>query len=434
MGAGTFGRRAVLALAALTAFVGTPTAASAAGSATGSITVVDDTMLEPGVVEIVASDAETGSPVDTICAGRWEGVETDCGATGGVLRLTGLEDGSHRLYVTSTDGLHARTEVDVEVAFGTVSRVEVKLRPTTAIRTKVVDRATGEPVPGVCVAALPLVFGGVDGDTCDWSRNHTDDNGEILLGELAPGEYTLLAVPKRQPYGIQWVGSDGGVGSQYRALQIAAEARRVSTVDAIRLDPPATISGTITDADSGEPLLYACATVLPSLGLGDPALGTSCTQWEGEGRYAIDTLGPYDWPVRFSPYRSDHAVVWSGGVTDRKAATLVRAAADEPTVLDGRLREVGEGMQLQVVEPDGQPYRGWLRAEAYNARTGDYVGEFDSTSRGLIGVAEQPVRIKYSVDGFRDGWHGGTNFATATTKRVRPGAPTRVTVTLLAED
>ncbi len=400
----------------------------------GSTAVVDDTMLQPGVVEIVATDAETGEPVTSLCAGIWEHLQTDCGGTDGVLRLTDLDDGTHRLYLRSPDGLHARTRLDdVVVAFGRVTRVEAKLRPTTAIRTTVVDRTTGEPVPDVCVAALPLVFGGVDGTTCDWSRNHTDENGEILLGELEPGEYTLLAVPERLPYGLQWVGRNGGVGSQYKALRIQAQARQASAVGPIRLDPPATISGTITDAETGDPLLYACASVLPPRGLGDPALGASCTQWEGEGHFAIENLGPYDWPVRFSPYRDDHAVIWSGGATDRKAATLVRAGATEPTVLHGRLREVGEGMRLHVVEPDGQPYLRWLQAEAYNARTGDYVGEFDSSYRTLTGVAEQPVRIRYWVDDFADGWHGGTNFATATNARVRPDAPATVKVTLRPE-
>ncbi len=396
----------------------------------GGTTVVDDTMLQPGVVEIVATDAETGTPVQAVCASRWEGFASDCG-TGGVLRLTTLPDGNHDLHITSPDGLFARTQVEAVVAFGKVTRIEVKLRPTTAIRATVVDRATGAPVQGVCVAALPLVFGGVDGNTCDFSRNHTDEAGQILLGELEPGDYTLLVVPEHLPYGIQWVGRNGGVGSQYKALRIHGEARRVSTVGPIRLDPPAAISGTITDAQTGEPLLYACASVLPSKGLGGPSLGSSCTYWESEGRYSIDTLGPYDWPVRFSPYRDEHAAIWSGGVTDRKAATLVRAGPAGAAVLDGKLTRVGEGMRLRFVEPDGEPYSGWFHAEAYNARTGDFVGEFDMTYRTLTGVAEQPVRIEYYADGFGRGWHGGTNFATANNARVRPGEPTTVKITLV---
>jgi hypothetical protein len=393
----------------------------------GATAVVDDTMLQPGVVEIVATDAETGEPVAAVCAGRYEGFGSDCG-TGGVLRLTTLPDGGYPLYITSPDGLFARTQVQAVVAFGKVTRIEVKVRPTTAIRATVVDRSTGAPVPGVCVAALPLVFGGVDGDTCDSFRNHTDDDGQIVLGELEPGEYTLLAVPERLPYGIQWVGRNGGVGSQYKAQRFQGEARRVTTVGPIRLDPPATISGTISDAATGEPMLYACASVLPGKGLGDPPLGSSCTQWETEGRYSIDTLGPYDWPVRFSPYQTTHAAVWSGGVTDRKAATLVRAGS---AVLDGKLSETGEGLRLRVVEPDGEPYAGWFHAAAYNARTGDFVGEFDRSYRTLTGVAEQAVRIEYYADGFGRGWHGGTTFATANNARVRPGAPATVKVSLL---
>lgn len=184
-------------------------------------------------------------------------------------------------------------------------------------------------------ATIQVAAGGttvVDG-TCDFYRNHTDEAGQIFLGELEPGDYTLLVVPERLPYGIQWVGRNGGVGSQYKALRIHGESRRVSTVGPIQLDPPATISGTITDAQTGEPLLYAGATVLPSKGLGDPPLGSSCTQWESEGRYSIDTLGPYDWPVRFSPYRDQHAAIWSSGVADR---TAVRTSPPRTTQGCGR--------------------------------------------------------------------------------------------------
>jgi len=396
-------------------------------------TVVDDTMLGAGVVEIVATDAESGAPIDDICAGQNEWLATDCGATRGVLRLTNLPEGRHPIHVISSDGLHARTAVDnVEVAFGTVTRVPVRLTPTTAIRTTVVDKATGEPVPDVCVAALTLTSGGVDGDTCDWSRNHTDENGAVLLGELPPDEYTLIAVPQRQSYGIQWVGPTGGVGSQYKALRVVAQSGRLNVVDPIRLDPPATISGTITDEATGEPSLYACASVVPSANIQDPPFGSSCTQWEGEGRYSIDTLGPYAWPVQFTPYRDDTAAVWSGGAVDRKAAALIKAGPS--TVLDAQLPSVGEGMRLKVLDPDSSSYSGWLQAAAYNARTGDFVGEFDYSYKALSQVLEQPVRIRYYVDGYQSGWYGGTNFATAKNARVRPGNPTTVTIRLQPED
>jgi hypothetical protein len=399
----------------------------------GQTTEVDDTMLDPGVVEIVATDADTGSPVDDICASQYENFETDCGGDDGVLRLTDLDDGKYRLYISSPSGLHARTVVDdVTVKFGTVTRVPVRLKPTTAIRTTVLDKATGAPVPGVCVAALTLTSGGVDSSTCDQSQNVTDENGEIQLGELDAGEYTLLAIPEWLPYGIQWVGPSGGVGSQYKALRVVANVGAASTVAPIRLDPPASISGTITDAATGEPSLYACAAVMPSANIQDPPFGASCTQWDGGGHYSIDTLGPYKWPVQFTPYQDDKAAVWSGGAVDRKAATLVQAGGS--TELNAQLPSAGEGMRLKVLDPDGMPYQGWLNATAYNARTGDFVDEFDYSYRSLSQVLAQPVKIRFSVDGYKSGWYGGSNFATAKSARVDPDNPTTVTIRLQPED
>lgn len=410
------------------------TRATAVAVTSGDTAIVDDTMLDPGRVEIVATDAVTGRPVDEFCASRWEGIETDCGATGGVLKLTNLEDGTYTLYLTSSDGLHARTQLDdVKVTFGKVTRIEVALTPTAAITTTVVDRATGEPVADICVAALPLVFGGIDGDTCDWSRNHTDEAGRVTLEELTPGEYTLLAVPSRRAtHGMQWVGKNGGTGNQYKALRINAVAGELSTAPHVRLDPAASITGTIRDGETGEPMVNGCAAVLPSK-RGAGAFGSNCTTWDSEGRYTLSGLGPYDWPVQYSyfyDYSEPYAAYWSGGVADRKAATPVKAGIDEPAVADATLRKVGTGLTFTAKTPDGQPYDRQFEAEVYNARTGDYVKSL-SHAWSLDGMVAQPTRVKYwTYDPYTVGWYGGTNFATADNVRADPAKPGKVKVTV----
>ncbi|MFD0747990.1 collagen binding domain-containing protein [Phytohabitans flavus] len=100
-----------------------------------STTVVEETMLLPGVVEVVATDAVSGAPVDAICAGTSE-FGQQCGATGGVLRLTNLAAGPHTIQVRSSDGLHARAQVaGVYVVLGQATRVEVSSpRPPRSAR------------------------------------------------------------------------------------------------------------------------------------------------------------------------------------------------------------------------------------------------------------------------------------------------------------
>ncbi|HEY0699504.1 MAG TPA: carboxypeptidase-like regulatory domain-containing protein [Micromonospora sp.] len=375
-------------------------------------TVVEETMLLPGAVEVVATDAKSRKPVDTICAGVEEWSMT-CGATGGVLRLANLTSGTHTIHVRSTDGLHARRQVTaVSVVLGQTTRVEVALEPTTAITTTVVDRATGEPVPWVCVAAVPEVFHQLDDDTCDWSVNYTDDQGRVTLGELPPGNYSLLVLPYDDVHGIQWVGREGGVGSQYAALRINGDGGESNDVGPVLLDPAASITGVIRDAATGDPLPNGCASLLPARG-SVPGLWPSCA--DGDGVYTLRNVGPYEWPVQFSHFY-DHiypyASVWSGGATDRRSAAPVRAGVETPGVADATLTQTGSRIRLRVFSADGQAYNGWLAGEVYNAVTGDLIKDFSQWT--VEGVADQDVLLRYVPNSpWRAGWYGGPDLGSA---------------------
>ncbi|WP_232072475.1 carboxypeptidase regulatory-like domain-containing protein [Phytohabitans flavus] len=391
-----------------------------------STTVVEETMLLPGVVEVVATDAVSGAPVDAICAGTSE-FGQQCGATGGVLRLTNLAAGPHTIQVRSSDGLHARAQVaGVYVVLGQATRVEVSLAPTTAISTTVVDRASGQPVSDVCVLALPMVFHEVDDEACQWGGdNRTDEHGRVTIGELPAAEYTLLAVPEFGEHGVQWVGRRGGVGRQHNALKIQGQAGVANTVPAVKLDPMASITGVIRDAATGEPILgNGCASVVPGL-------GRYCTDFDGV--YTIPNLGPYDWPVQFSYYypHEPYASIWSGGATDRRQATPVRAGTDVPGQADAALAKTGTRLEIRATTADGQPYNRWLAVRVYNARTGDLIKEFSGQNTPIDGIADQPVRIWYVPESpWAAGWYGGTDFASAKSVRLEGGATKQIKLVL----
>jgi hypothetical protein len=398
-------------------------------------TVPDETMLLPGVVEVVATDATTGAPVDAICAGVQE-YSLQCGATGGHLRLENLESDTYTLHVRSSDGLHARQDVKgVKVVLGQTTRVEVSLRATTAVTTTVVDRATGEPVPYTCVAVLPVVFGALDGQTCQWDVNYTDEQGRVTVGELAPGDYTVLVLPADDVHGIQWVGRNGGVGRQQDALRVKGEGGRLSTVPTVRLDPAARVTGTIRDAGTGEPLGNGCAAVLPTRqGSFVPGVGPFCAS--SDGVYTVPGLGPYDWPLKFShfyDYVEPYVAEWSGGAADRKAAKPVRAGIDQPGVADVSLTRTGARLGVSATSQDGQPYNGWLAGDIYNATTGDLVKEFSFTygPRLVEGLADQSVKIRYVPDRpWSGGWYGGTDRDSAKSVRLRHDKPSQITIVL----
>ena len=384
----------------------------------GATAVVDETLLPPGELEVVAADAATGQPVNNLCAGIWDGAQMQCGATNGVLRLTEFGPGPQTVYIRSSDGLHARTQVDdVSVVLGQITRVEVSLRPTAAITTTVVDRSTGEPLPDVCVAAVPLVFHELTDTTCEWNTNFTDTEGRISLGELDPGEYTLLAIPHDDVHGAQWVGRNGGTGSQYAALKINASPGALSTVANVRLDGSASITGTVSDAATGEPLpfFYGCASVVPGSTYG---LGPACASGD-DGRYVLTNLGPYVWPVQFFHFYASsfsYGNAWSGGASDRKTATGVQATPGTPTEANGAIAQFGPRIRFDPRYEDGQRYDGYLGYTMYNARTGDVIASGASYSfmRDVAGLSDQNVKITFST-GYPNGvhWYGGSDFASA---------------------
>ncbi|MFI6077671.1 collagen binding domain-containing protein [Actinoplanes sp. NPDC051343] len=400
----------------------------------GAATEVDDSLISPTGVQLTVTDADTGAPVDDVCVSQYQGgFGGVCGGTNGVFSLPNVQDGAQTLYLTSPDGLHASTTVGVTVKFGVLAKVAVSVKATAAITTKVVDSATGDPVPDVCVIALPTVFGTVDGTMCQYgSPNYSAQDGTATIGALAAGSYELLALPEDGIHGIQWVGAKGGTGSQYKAKRLDLIAGRSTAAPVVKLDPAASITGTITDADTGETLINGCASVLPVRpGQGTTVVDPSCASYYSP-TYTIANLGPYAWPVRFSSYydSDNYGGIWSGNAADRKAATPIQAGATQPTVADAQLHLLGTGLKLAPKTSDGMPYSGYLNVDVFNARTGDYVKSV-SYQTTLDGVIDQPVRLQYYAgSAFVNGWYGGTNFATATNVRVNPAAPPTVKIAL----
>jgi hypothetical protein len=394
----------------------------------GQATVVDETMFLPGAIEVRATDSVTGEPVDNYCAHMREAnLLENCGAVDGVLRIDRLGPDMYPVFLRPTDGLHFRQVIEgVSVSVEQTTRIDVSLVPAAAIRTTVVDRTTGDPVLVTCAAALPLRLGAIGDTTCETFVNFSGEDGRVTIGELASGQYTLLAVPTDDAHGIQWVGRHGGVGSQYAALSVEAIAGQLSTVAPIRLDPPATISGVIRDAATNAPLpVFGCASILPIWQSQFGPLGTeTCTDFDGS--YALRRLGPYHWPVHFwhrLDVDNDYARVWSGNATDRRTAELVRAKVDRPGIANATLRLEAGGLTGTISQANGDRQLDSTDFRLFNDRTGDLVKE--RTVFGgeytLQGLAGQSVRIWFAAFPAPGAWHGGTSEANATPVRIRDG-------------
>lgn len=321
----------------------------------GESTRITEKRLGTGSVRITAVDAVTGEPVADFC------VQDVCGS--GTVTIDGLPKGKHDLSVYTQHGTyHSKELVGVRVGAGKTTERTVKLRPAAVITTTVVDAATGQPVAGVCVAAfrhkrvaLPDGYG-----------NCSNRNGQVRVGLLGTAEYRLFVDPQDSRYGRQWVGPNGGTGDEREAAVIAAKVGETVTAPQIKLDRAGTISGRVTDAATGEPIENAWISVLTA----HPGVGTSDAVTDADGRYTLERLGPYEWPV--ITLAEGFASQWSGGATSRYTATPISVTAGGDTTHDVALT-TGSEVTGTFTNADGVPFK-YGFVIACNAETGDIAG------------------------------------------------------------
>ncbi|MBP2479388.1 hypothetical protein JOF53_008260 [Crossiella equi] len=259
---------------------------------------------------------------------------------------------------------------------------------------------TGGPVPTACVHFAP------DGPNAHPNRfgipsanlHCAHGTGKLSVDFLEPGRYRIFAVPGNLAggdgvHGAQWVGPGGGTGDPELARVFEVPAGATTTVP-VRFDGGGTITGRVTDADTGAAVSEICPTVTPSYSGHNQPWAVRCT-WT-EGTYTINALGPYDWRVQFPDIKGRYAWQWSGEAADRYAATPLRVTAGAATTLDVRLRPAGR--VTGRIHGATLPWR-YVSVNAYNTRTGDPAGpdgwvKADGTYE-LAGLATQDIRIGF---------------------------------------
>src|SRR5262249_21015984 len=143
----------------------------------------------------------------------------------------------------------------VTVSSGADTPVHAVLDKAASVTTTFVDTATGAPVGNACLELIALTRPttlGVGGQIC------SDASGQVVLEHVGPGSYKAFASVHDGVHGDQWVGSAGGVGAfkDARTVTITAGAAHL-TLPTIKLDKAGGITGTLTDARTGQPLKNA---------------------------------------------------------------------------------------------------------------------------------------------------------------------------------
>lgn len=244
--------------------------------------------------------------------------------------------------------------------------------PGGRVSTTVVDSATGQPVAAACVVLIRPGQGGLP-DGC--GGDVTDERGRVTTDLVGAGTYQMFVYPP-EGYGYQWVGADGGTGDQREAARIRVRTGEVTRSATVRLDPPGTISGVVRDP-AGAPAPEAIVAIYAwHFGVGP---GPGSVRADEEGRYTIDQLGPYSWPLSFTS-RGDEPRQWSGGVANRFQAEHIAVQAGQETTYDMNL--VGGSLLRGALTVRGPGTAEFWRLTAVNTVTGDPMGVADSTEAG----------------------------------------------------
>ncbi|MFY1659916.1 hypothetical protein [Micromonospora sp. WMMD1274] len=349
----------------------------------GGTTDVSERLLTPSPLTLRARDAVTGAPIDRVCVY----VDTRRNlCDDGEVTVPPLVPGPQEVRVYTDGDSHLPRDTTVTVLADGSGSAVVDLTPAAHVVSRVVDAATGAPVAGACVTPAPAGTGELPHNP---GRYCSDASGNVRVGLVEAGSWNLFARPAGgSAYGAQWVGATGGTGDTKQARVVTLRAGQTVTVPPIRLDRAGVVTGTVTSAATGRPATSGAVTLAPESGF--------FLNWgvklDAQGRYRIDWLGPYAWPLLYTT--ADNATQWSGGFALRGKAVPVTVRAGATTVYDLAVRR-GVLVTGRLVDPEGRPVVAELTVR--NARTREVIGytlDLDRDGEYALRVlGPQPVTV-----------------------------------------
>jgi hypothetical protein len=354
----------------------------------GGTTVVNDTLLAPGSLTVTAVDARTRAPVRSFCVTAQSPLvfRYDCTENGSVT-FAAVGAGSYEVFIDADDFHLDQQFNDVRVTSGGATTQVARLAPAGTVTVSTTDAASGDLIGYGCGFLVP-----VDRPTePNESSSECDNAGDsrFTVRKVRPGRYALFASTHDGPYGAQWVGPRGGVGSlaAARVLTVSAGATTAVTV---RYDGAGSVAGTVTARSGGRPVEDAEVGV-GAVGAAYPPL---LMPTDADGRYVLDKLGPYRWTL-YTSHR-EYASQWSGGGNNRLTAAPVPVTVDQTTTFDVALR-AGTALTGALRLPDGRvPEYGAVAV--VDADTHDQIAFVNTGPDGRYTVRYTgPVRAAFAV-------------------------------------
>lgn len=358
--------------------------------APGSTTTVDDVWLQGASLRVTAVDETTGEPVTRFCASVWLQGGDHC-TDGSEVTIPGLVPGATTIYVAPKNSSNYLPRNGVPVTVGSTDAISVPLALGGRVAVEVVSRATGAPEGRTNVS---LIAPGDGTSAPAQPTNQTHRNGKITTYAVPAGMYQMFVDPTTISLGAQWVGADGGTGDQKQAKKIKVKAGKVTRLPQVLLDPSGAVSYTVRD-EAGN-------------GLNDVSVGPDawsldisrpCCDSDPNGVGRLSGLGPYEWPLLFTPPAGGYPRQWSGSTGNRFQAETVSVRPNETTTY---LTALSPGARLTGTVTVAQSFTSG-RITAVNAATGDILATADFTSADrtydMRVIGGGPVLLSWSLTG-----------------------------------
>jgi hypothetical protein len=358
--------------------------------ASGETVEASDQLLAGASVEGTITNAATGEPVANACVDIVRMPVVDWPETAGQActdesghYTADLWDGggTFTARVSDPEGRFVQEYYDdhltladadsFTVTRGTPVVVDAALSPGATITGLAVDAKLGTPLEGACPEAYVGHAGGrVEGQV--WTCS--DTSGRWSISGLPAGSYAVHLGMGQGPYpsGDVWAFK---ATSQATADLITVGTGATKAIRSVKIDPPVTISGRITDP-FGNPVVGA--TVNPRGQLPDRSGECfDCARTDEDGRYTLGPLaaGTYR-PVAYGGWSSPWAPEWVGNSTTYEAATPLTIKAGRSATFSAQLAPAST-IAGEIVNADGTPASsGWIGF--IESSTGWHMGDFDA--------------------------------------------------------
>jgi protocatechuate 3,4-dioxygenase beta subunit len=364
---------------------------------------INATLSSGGSIGGTVTDAQTDAPVDGVqvsvgpAEGGGQAITTTTGEDG-TYSVSGLSPGKYVVafepneadyvgqYFDGKSGAGSAGEITLEAGAGD-EHVDASLVQSATVTGNVTDAKTGSPIQGATVFAQSIE-GGVTRTAT------TGEGGSYSVSGLPAGSYTIEFAAEGQNYLNQFYDNQSKIGTAQSVVLSAGETKE--SIDAA-LAGGVTVTGTVTNAQSGEPVsgveVYVQSTE------GGPG-GTATTGTDGS--YLVAGLPAGSYTVQFEPTGANDIGQYYNGQDDvGKADPVTLAPGARKEGIDAELTS-GATVSGTVTDAQSNEPLGGIEVDAYTSacdRTGGYGitdAEGDYTIQGL---PEGTYHVVFNPDG-----------------------------------